>query len=433
VGEWEIGIVGILILLVLMGLRMHIGIAMGLVALVGIIVINGIDSAFSILAQTPLTQTSSYQLAIIPLFMLMGEFAYVSGLIQDAYSTVYKWVGHLPGGLAMAAVGGCSAFAAVCGSSSATAVVMVAVALPEMRQRQYWPGLALGCLAAGGTLGILIPPSAAFVVYGIVTEQSIGKLFLSGIFPGLLLTLLFWIAIYIMCRLNPELGPKGPKCTWHERIVSLKDLWTVAILFGVVMGGIYSGLFTATEAAGVGVFAAFLLSLIRGRFSRANLTTSMMNSLRTTGMVFVMIVGAMMFNYFVTLSGLTRALAEFITGLSFPPMLIIVTILCLYLVLGCIMDVWAMLLIVVPIMYPVVVKLGFDPIWFGTLTVIMMEMGLITPPVGMNIFIMAGMAKDVPMSTMFKGVTPFVFAMAVCVVILLIFPEIALFLPRVLK
>ncbi|MEW6663636.1 MAG: TRAP transporter large permease subunit [Thermodesulfobacteriota bacterium] len=431
--EWQVGILGVIGLLALMALRMHIGIAMGLVAFIAIAVLNGLDSAFSILAQTPLTQTSSYQMVIIPLFMLMGEFAYVSGLIQDAYKTIYKWVGHLPGGLAMAAIGGCAAFAAVCGSSSATAVVMVAVSLPEMRQRRYWPGLALGSLAAGGTLGILIPPSAAFVLYGIVTEQSIGKLFFSGVLPGILLTLLFWLAIYVQCRWDPRLGPTGPKSSWHDRLVSLKDLWTVAVLFGVVMGGIYSGLFTATEAAGVGVFAAFLLSVARRRFSRASFVTAMLNSLRTTGMVFVMIVGAMMFNYFVTMSGLTHALGAFIGGLSLHPMLIMIAILCLYIFLGCLMDVWAMLLIIVPIVLPIVTDLGFDPIYFGTLTVIMMELGMITPPVGMNVFIMAGMAKEVPMSAIYKGVAPFVIAMVICIALLLAFPQIAMFLPKVLK
>jgi tripartite ATP-independent transporter DctM subunit len=333
----------------------------------------------------------------------------------------------------MAAIGGCAAFAAVCGSSSATAVIMVSTCLPEMRKRGYWPGLSLGCLAAGGTLGILIPPSSAFVLYGIVTEQSIGKLFLSGVFPGLLLTLLFWIAIYASCKCYPELGPTGPKFCWREKLVSLKDLWAVVVLFCVVIGGIYFGAFTPTEAAGVGVVLAFLIALIKKRVGKKGLTVSFLNSMRTTGMVFVMIIGAMMFNYFVVISGLTRIMAEFVTGLQLAPTLIMVTILILYLVLGCLMDAFAMLLIVVPIVFPIVVGLGYDAIWFGTMSVIMMEMGMITPPVGLNIFIVAGMAKDVPMSTIFKGVAPFVIAMATCIAIMMLFPQIALFLPNALK
>jgi tripartite ATP-independent transporter DctM subunit len=431
--DWQIGILGLIALFVLIPLRMHISVAMGLIAFIGIAFLNNINSALGILAHTAFTNASSYMLAIIPMFMLMGEFANISGLIQEAYRTIHKWLGHLPGGLSMAAIGGCAAFAAVCGSSSATAVVMVSVSLPEMSKRNYWPGLALGSLGAGGTLGILIPPSSAFVLYGIITEQSIGKLFLAGIFPGILLTLLFWMSIYVVCKRNPALGPTAPKFRWGERLVALKDFWAVALLFGVVMGGIYFGIFTPTEAAGVGVVLAFVIALTRRRVSRKNLALSFMNALRTTGMVFAMIVGAMMFNYFLTISGLTQVLAEFVTGLQYSPIVIMLMILLLYLVLGCLMDPWAMLLIVVPIVFPIIMDLGFDPIWFGVVSVIMMEMGLITPPVGLNIFIIAGMAKDVPISTMYKGITPFVIALALCVVILLIFPKIALFLPIYLK
>jgi C4-dicarboxylate transporter, DctM subunit len=431
--DWQTGILGFIILFVLMFLRMHIGVAMGIVAFVGIAFLNSLQSAFGILADTAFANSSSYVLSIIPMFMLMGELANISGIIQGAYQTIYRWLGHLPGGLSMAAIGGCSAFAAVCGSSSATAVIMVSTCLPEMRKRQYWSGLSLGCLAAGGTLGILIPPSSAFVMYGIVTEQSIGKLFLSGVFPGIMLTLLFWIAIYAQCRLNPALGPTGPKYSWRERFISLKDFWAVAVLFIVVIGGIYLGAFTPTEAAGVGVVLAFIIALIKRRVEKKGLAKSLLNSMRTTGMVFLMIIGAMMFNYFMVISGLTGIMAEFVAGLRIPPTLIIVTILVLYLVLGCLMDAFAMLLIVVPIVFPIVMKLGYDPIWFGTMSVIMVEMGLITPPVGLNVFIVAGMAKDVPMSTIFKGVTPFVIAMAIGITILMVFPQIATFLPGALK
>lgn len=431
--EWQIGILGFVFLFVLMLLRMHIGVAMGIVALVGIAFLNSIQSAFGILADTAFSNSSSYVLSIIPMFMLMGELANMAGLIQGAYRTIYRWLGHLPGGLSMAAIGGCSAFAAVCGSSSATAVIMVSTCLPEMRKRQYWSGLSLGCIAAGGTLGILIPPSSAFVMYGIVTEQSIGKLFLSGVFPGIMLTLLFWVAIYAQCKYNPEIGPAGPRFRWGERLISLKDFWPVAVLFVVVIGGIYLGVFTPTEAAGVGVVMAFVIALIKGRVHGKGLAAALLNSVRTTGMVFLMVLGAMMFNYFMVISGLTGIMAEFVTGLEIAPTLIIVTIFVLYIVLGCLMDAFAMLLIVVPIVFPIVMELGYDPIWFGTMSVIMVEMGLITPPVGLNVFIVAGMAKGVPMSTIYKGVAPFVMAITVGVAILMVFPQIATFLPGALK
>ncbi|HUL23658.1 MAG TPA: TRAP transporter large permease [Thermodesulfobacteriota bacterium] len=430
--EWQIGLICVVAMFVLMVLRMHIGITMGLTAFIGVAILNGIDSAFSILAQTALTQGSNYMMSVIPLYMLMGEFAFLSELSLDAYKTVNKWLGHLPGGLAMATIGACAAFAAVQGSSIAGAVIMVAIAYPEMKARGYANSMSLGCIAAGGTMGILIPPSNAFVVYGIMTEQSIGKLFTAGIIPGLLLTVFFWSLTYIWCRRNPRLGPPGRAVGWRERIISLKDLWSVAVLFGLVMGGIYSGIFNATEAAGVGVLAAFLIALIRGRLTRQGIKRCVQNTLRTTGMIFMMVVGAMLFNYLLTLSGLTTALADFCMKLPIPPVGIIVAICILFGILGCLMDAWAMMLIVVPAVYPTVLALGFHPLWFGVIVVIMMEMGMITPPVGMNVFVMAGMVKEVPMSEIFSGMWPFVLGMALLVGLIIAFPEIALFLPRVM-
>ncbi|MFC1867269.1 TRAP transporter large permease [Thermodesulfobacteriota bacterium] len=429
----QIGILAVVLLFIMMILRTPVGVAMGVSGLLGIGMMTGLESAFSKLALTPYTHSNSYVLAVIPLFLFMGELAFVSGITKEAYYTVNKWVGHLPGGLAMASVGGCAGFAAVCGSSSATAVTMVSVALPEMRARKYDNGLALGSIAAGGTLGILIPPSAAFILYGIITEQSIGKLFLSGIIPGILLTALFMIFIYIWAKRNPKLAPEGPKAGWRDRLVSLKVVWAVLILFLVVMGGIYLGVFTPTEAAGVGVFVAFFIALVRGRITKKNIVTSFMNTLSTTGMIFVMIIGAMLFNYVLVLSGLTFALADFVIGLSLPPVGILVAILILYIVLGCLMDAFAMLLILVPILFPVILALGFDPIWFGTVSVIMVEMGLITPPIGLNVFIIAGTARDVPMFDIYRGVTPFIIATALCVAILVIFPQIALFIPNMAR
>jgi tripartite ATP-independent transporter DctM subunit len=417
---------------VLMILRMHIGVTMGLTAFIGIALLTNLDSAFGKLAHTAFSQSSTYMMAVIPLYMLMGELAFLSGLSQDAFRTVNKWLGHLPGGLAMATIGASAAFAAVQGSSTAGAVIMVSIAYPEMKSRKYANSMALGCIAAGGTMGILIPPSAAFVLYGIITEQSIGRLFTAGIIPGILLTLLFWALIYIWCKRNPALGPPGTPASWRERFLSVKDLWSVVILFGLVMGGIYLGVFNVTEAAAVGVVAAFIIVLIRRRMSKEGIKRSILNTLRTTGMIFIMVIGAMLFNYLLSLSGLTTALADFCMKLPVPPVGIVIAIVLLYAVLGALMDDWAMMLIVVPAVLPTVIALGFDPIWFGVITVIMMEMGMILPPVGFNVFVMAGMVKEVPMTEVYSGIWPFALAMAILAGFIIVFPDLALFLPKVM-
>jgi len=429
--EWQIGLLCVIFMFVFMVLRMHIGVSMGLTAFIGIALLTNLDSAFNKLAHTAFSQTSTYTMSVIPLYMLMGEIAFLSGLSQDAYKTVNKWLGHLPGGLSMATIGACGAFAAVQGSSTAGSVIMVSIAYPEMKSRGYANSLALGCIAAGGTMGILIPPSNAFVLYGIITEQSIGRLFIAGIIPGVLLILIFWIIIYIRCKIDPKLGPSGEPMSWRERFISLKDLWSVVILFGLVMGGIYLGIFNVTEAAGVGVVAAFIITLIRGRLTKEGLKRAILNTLRTTGMIFVMVIGAMLFNYLLSLSGLTKALADFCINLPIPRIGIIIAIMVLYVILGALMDAWAMMLIAVPAVLPTVLALEFNPIWFGVLTVIMMEMGMITPPVGFNVFVMAGMAKDVPMTEIYAGIWPFALAMAILTGFIIAFPDIALFLPRV--
>jgi tripartite ATP-independent transporter DctM subunit len=426
----EIGILGVIALFVFMLLGMPIGLSMGLIGYLGLVSINGVDAALVRLGLTAFSSTNSYLISLLPLFTLMGEFAFSSGITRDAYYAGYKWIGHRPGGLAIATIGGCAAFAAVCGSSVATSATIGASALPEMRRYKYNPSLATASVAAGGTLGILIPPSMGFVLYGLITEQSIGKLLISGILPGILLTLLFVIAISVWTSLDPAAGPRGPRAAWRERIAALKDVWAVIVLFLVVIGGIYSGVFTATEAAGVGAFCAFLIALSRGKLTRENVITSFKATMRTTGMIFLLIICAQIFSYFVAVSRLSSALAGFIGGLALPPLGILGAILILYIILGCIMEVFSAMLITMPILFPLIVSLGFNPIWFGVITVIMLEMGLITPPVGMNVFVIAGMARDVPMYAIFKGVWPFVIAMAACVAILIAFPQVALFLPN---
>jgi C4-dicarboxylate transporter DctM subunit len=429
----EIGILGGIALFFFIALGLPIGVAMGAVAVVGLALITNVEAAFSRLGQTAFTMTHNYITVVIPLFVFMGELAYVSGLTREAYSATYKWLGRLPGGLAMATIGGCAGFAAVCGSSEATALTMGSFALPEMRQHKYDSRLAIGSIAAGGTLGILIPPSLAFVVYGLLTEQSIGKLFLAGFFPGILLASLFMITIYILTKRNPLMGPAGHKTSWREKLTAIKDIWGVLILFLVVMGGIYGGILTPTEAAAAGAFSAFLIALLRRRVTRQNLSTAFMNTLTVTGFVFIIIIGAVLFGYFMAASGVSIALADFVSSLPVSPLGILIAILLLYLILGSLMDAFAMVLITMPILFPVILTLGFDPIWFGVLVVIMMEMGMITPPIGMNVFVIKGIARDVPMYTIFQGALPFVFAMGICVAIIVAFPQIALFLPNVMK
>ena len=426
----EIGISGVIALFVFMLLGMPIGLTMGLIGLLGLVLISGVDAALIRLGLTAFSSTNSYIISLLPLFTLMGEFAFASGITRDAYDAGYKWIGYRPGGLAIATIGGCAAFAAVCGSSIATSATIGAAALPEMKRYKYNPSLATASVAAGGTLGILIPPSMGFVLYGLITEQSIGKLLISGILPGILLTLLFIIAISIWTKLDPTAGPGGPKSSWRERVMALKDIWAVLVLFIIVIGGIYLGVFNATEAAAVGVFCAFLIALVRRKLTKENIVTSFRATLVTTGMIFLLIICAQIFSYFVAVSRLSSALAGFIGGLALPPLGILIAILILYVILGCIMEVFSAMLITMPILFPLVTSLGYDPIWFGVITVIMLEMGLITPPVGMNVFVIAGMARDVPMYTIFRGIWPFVFAMVLCVVLLIVFPQIALFLPK---
>jgi C4-dicarboxylate transporter, DctM subunit len=429
----EIGIVCVAALFVLLFLGMPIGACMGVAGAAGLAFLTNFDGAIMKLGQTAFNSTASYILAVIPLFILMGELAFISKLTEDAYSTLYVWLGRLPGGLAIATIGACAAFAAVCGSSSATASTIASIAFPEMRKYQYDEGFALGTIAAGGTLGILIPPSTAFVLYALITEQSIGKLFLSGVVPGILLSLLFACAILLVTwRKRSELGGAA-NLGWRARWISLKGIWGVFALFIIVMGGIYTGVFTATEAAAVGAFAAFIIAVIRGHLNRKSLGGAFFRTLRTTGMIFVLVIGATLFGYFLEASNISRAIGQFVSGLHLSPVLVLMVVIVVYLILGCLMDAFSMLLIMTPIVLPVITGIGYDPIWFGVITVITVEAGLITPPIGMNVFIMAGVAPEVPMFSIFRGVTIYVIAMMVCIALLIAFPQIALFLPNAMK
>jgi len=413
-----------------MALEVPIAFAMALVGFCGFTVISGFEPAVNMVGLVPYTTAASYIFSVLPLFLLMGEFSSVSGLMRDAYRTINRWLGHLPGGLAMATIGGCAGFAAVCGSSVATAATMTRIVLPEMREYNYDLGLATGSLAAGGTLGILIPPSLQFIMYGVIAEESIGKLFLAGILPGILLALVFMVTIYAIAKHNPKAGPAAARATWRERLISIKDIWGLVLLFVVVLGGIWGGLFTPTEAAAVGAFVSFIFIVMRGKFTRQNLIIAFTGALKTSGMCLGILMGAMVFGYFIAVSTLPMALAQFVSQLPIPRLGILVCMLFVYFFLGCLMDGLAMILLTMPIFIPVILALGFDPIWFGVVLTLMCEMALITPPIGMNVFIISGMTDDVPVYTIFKGVWPFVLALIVTEAILIAFPKISLFLPN---
>jgi C4-dicarboxylate transporter DctM subunit len=423
-----IGLVVMFMLMFLIG--MPIGFSMALMGFCGAFYVIGKGAAFSIIRTFPYQYSSSYDLVVLPLFVLMGEFAYRSKLSWDLYFGMNKLLGGIRGSLAMATVGGCAGFAAISGSSIATAATFGGVALPEMKKFNYNPKLATGCVAAGGTIGILIPPSIVFVVYAILTEQSTGRLLIAGFIPGLLQAALFMLTIFIITRFRPEWGPAGPKVRWGERLTAFKDLWIPAILFIVVIGGIYAGTFTPTEAAAVGAFGTLIVMLIKGLITRRSIIDSLLGAGQTTGMIFAIMIGAMLLNYFLGVTKMPMALANFLSELQVSRLVVLIGIIIIYLFLGCIMDSLAMILLTVPIFFPIVIKLGFDPIWFGVIIVMVVEIGLITPPIGMNAFVIGGVARDVPLYDIFRGIMPFLFADIVEVSILIVFPQIALFLPK---
>ena len=425
-----IGILGILALFVLMAMRMQIGFAMALVGFVGFMALNSFEAAVGVLGMEPFQTAAHYTLSVIPLFMLMGQFANHSRLGSDLYETIHRWIGFLPGGLAMATVGACACFASISGSSLATAAMFGMVALPEMKKMNYADTLSTGCIAAGGTLGILIPPSSVLILYGILTEQGIGRLFIAGIIPGIILAFAFIITIFIITKRNPAAGQPGPKFGFKEKMRSLKNTWSILTLFLLVMGGLYSGWFTPTEAAGAGAFGAFLIMIIKGRFTKKSFLETLKETASSTAMIFGILIGAMTFQYFMTLSRIPNTLAAWVISSGFSPRVVISCIILAFIVMGCFMEGLSIMVLAIPIVYPIVIQLGFDPIWFGIIITLMMEMSLITPPVGVNVFVLSGVAKDVPMYTIFRGVLPFWIAMFIVIVLLVLFPELALFLPN---
>ena len=420
------GALGIAAMLVLLALRMPIGIAMLLVGAVGFGILNGWQQALYALGSYPYSYSAVYELAVIPLFVLMGNCAGASGMSRDLYKAAYAWVGHWRGGLASATIVACAGFAAVSGSSVASAVTMGRVCLPEMFRYKYDARLATGTVAAGGTLGILIPPSTAFVIYAILTEQSIGRLLLAGFLPGILLAALFIVAISLWTRARPELGPPGPVASRQDRLQTLSRSGPMIFIVGTSIGGIYLGIFTPSEAAAVGAFLSFLYAFWRGTLDRKNFSGILLDTVTTTSFVFLILIGAFVFGPFLALSGLPELLAKYISGLDVPRLVILLILIAIYIVLGMFLEGFSILVLTLPIVIPIVEALHYDLIWFGVIMVIVLEMGLISPPVGINVFVVKGLVPDVPMGEIFKGILPFWIAMGVCVILLIAFPEIAL-------
>jgi tripartite ATP-independent transporter DctM subunit len=427
-----VGIIGIVVLLALFALRMQVGLSMLMVGFLGYCYLASTQAGLTKLGIDPYATASAYSLSVIPLFVLMGMFLSYGGLGRDLYQAVDAWMGHLRGGLAIATIGACAAFAAVSGSTTATAATMGTVALPEMKRYNYKDSLATACVAAGGTLGILIPPSVILVLYGILTEEPIGKLLIAGILPGILQAVLFMVTIYLQVKQNPSLAPLRPEAAFREKLVSLRKVWPVPALFLLAMGGIYFGVFTPTEGGAVGAFGAFIFFLAMGHFSRKNLIGSLDQAARTTAMIFIIVIGATVFGHFLAVTKIPFELSGFIAGLGVSRYVVMALILFLLIALGCFMEGIAILVLTMPILYPLVTGLGFDGVWFGVIMVVMLNIGLVTPPVGVNVYVTAGVAKDVPLMTIFRGVIPFWIAMIACAILLVAFPQIATFLPSLM-
>lgn len=428
-----VGIIGLCVLLLLIFLNMPIGPSMILVGFIGLCVVRGIVPGLSAIGIEPFRQSATYVLSVIPLFVLMGFLAHQVGTSSDTFYAINKWIGHIRGGLAIATTGACAMFAAISGCAIATATTVGVVALPEMRRYKYADELSTGCIASAGNLGFLIPPSLGFIYYAILTEQSIGLLFMSGILPGLLLTFLFAVTIWVMCRINPGLAPKLPKAGWRERLGAVRYVAPTLVIIALVLGGIYAGIFTPTEAAAVGVFGITVIGLINRRLTWKGFKDSLCETAKMTGMIFVLLIGATMLGRFMAITDIPFELADYISGLSVSPYVVLVAVLILYILIGFVMDIMAMLLLVIPIFHPVLAGLGFDPVWLAVITIITVLMGHISPPVGIVVYALSGMVKDVPMFTIFRGALPFLGAMLVCLIILIAFPQIALFLPHLMR
>ncbi|MFN3546971.1 MAG: TRAP transporter large permease [Mesorhizobium sp.] len=425
-----VAVAGFVALFAMMALRVPIGIAMGMVGIGGFAAITGFKPALNLLAQSPIRVITDFNLSLIPFFILMGVFATNSGMSRELFRAGHAWLGFLRGGMALSTIAACGGFAAICGSSVATAATMTKIALPEMRRVGYSNELASGVIAAGGTLGILIPPSVVLAVYAYITEQDVGKLFIAGILPGALAVIMYMLAVRVAYRRSL---PPGDRFNAGEAFRSLRDVWAVLILFIAIIGSMYLGIATATEAAAVGSVLTCLIGVLRGRLNVAKIMDSLIEALRTSVAIYTILIGAVLFGYFLAITQTPQKITAFLVALDFGAYGTLALILAFFLIMGCILDAMAMIILLVPIVFPVILHLGFDPIWFGVIIVMTVELGLITPPVGMNVFVINTIAREVNLVTIFKGVFPFVLTDILRLVLLIAFPAIVLFLPMTMK
>jgi tripartite ATP-independent transporter DctM subunit len=424
-----VAVLGFVVLFALMLLRVPVGMAMGLVGVTGYAYLSGGAPALKLVGQTSMRTVTSYQFGVIPMFLLMGAFVSHSGISRELFRAANTFIGHRRGGLGLATIVSCGGFAAISGSSVATAATFSAVAYPEMRRYGYPQSFATGVIAAGGTLGAMLPPSTVLAVYALITQQDVGKLFQAGILPGLLAMTMYMLTIAVIVRVRPNFLPTVPKASWDERLAGARDVWAPLLLFVLVIGGLYGGVFTPTEAGGMGASGAFLLGMLRGKLGKAEIRASLLQATRTAAAVFTVLIGALLFGYFLTITQVPQKVTVFLTGLGVGTYGVLALIMLMYLVLGCLMDALAMIILTVPIIFPVVTELGFDPIWFGVIIVMTVELGLIHPPVGMNVFVIKSVVPEVTFSSIFKGVLPFIATDILRLIILIAFPIIALWLP----
>ena len=428
-----VALLGFLGMFALMAVRVPIGIAMGIAGVCGFAALSGWKAGLNLLGNVPLSVVTDYNLSVIPMFILMGAFASRGGMSRELFAAGRAWLGHLRGGLAMASVAACGGFAAINGSSVATAATMAQVALPEMRRAGYHPGLAAGLVAAGGTLGIMIPPSVIFVLYGIMTETDIKKLFAAGVIPGLMAVLFYFIVVQVISRLRPDAMPRGEAHTWRERWTSLSGLWAVILLFLFVLGGIYGGLFTVEEGAATGAAGTLLIGVLRRRLKVPEIRAALIDTLRVSSAIMTIVIGAFLFGYFLTITQFTQKAVEFLVHLPIGAYGVLALVMVGYFILGAVMDELAMILLTVPVVFPAMMQLGFDPVWFGVIVVMAVTFGMICPPVGINVFVINSIARDVTLGRIYRGTMPFIAVDVVRLVILCAFPAISLWLPSLIQ
>ena len=429
----QIGIVGCVLLFVLLAASVPVAFAMAIIGFAGFALVVSPEAAMSMITLDLYDTFSSYSLTVIPLFVLMGQVAFHAGISRRLFNAAYHWLGGMPGGLAMSTVGACTAFGAICGSGPATAATMASVALPEMKRYKYSMELGCGAVAAGGSLGMLIPPSVVFIVYAIMTEQSVGKLFIAGIMPGILIALLFCLVIYLNCKRRPHLGPAAQRFTWGAKFASLTGVIETLVLFVVVIGGMFQGFFTPTEAAAIGAAGTLIIALVKRQLRWKTLVRSLQETVRTSCMVMIIVTGAVIFGHFLAVTQIPVKLASTLANLPLPGWSVMGLVILFYLLAGCFVDALGLILLTIPIFYPVVMQLGYDPIWFGVIIVVVTQMGVISPPVGVCVYVVSGIERDIPLQTIFRGALPFLLALIIAAVLLIAFPQICLFLPEMVK